>query len=71
MSKSSKVIPGHSLQLTSVKMHPHVMRQFQEKALNLITLQKLVNRSLHLFANDPEFRKTILSYTVLLPSGSL
>lgn len=71
MSKISKVLPEHKLGLTSVKVHPHVLEQFQQESLNKISLQKLVNRALHLYSNDPNFRRIILSYTALVPSGSL
>ena len=71
MPKVTRVLPEHELKLTSVKVHPHVMRQFKEEALNVIGLQSIVNRSLHLYANNETFRQTILNYTALLPSGSL
>lgn len=71
MPKISRVLPEHKLQLTSVKVHPHVMKQFKEVSIHSIGLQNVVNRSLHLFANDPAFRDIILNYTALLPSGSL
>lgn len=71
MSRKTKVIPGHQLILTSVKAHPKVLEDFQDASYKLITLQSLVNRSMHLFAHDKEFQKIILSYNKLLPSGSL
>ena len=71
MAKLSKVLPDHELKLTSVKVHPHVMKQFKEQSIHSIGLQNVVNRSLHLFANDADFRNIILNYTALLPSGSL
>lgn len=69
--RTSKVLPGHELQLTSVKVHPHVQAQFQEESLHSISFQKLVNRAMHMYANNLEFRQLILNYTVLVPSGSL
>lgn len=71
MANKTKVLPEHELKLTSVKVHPHVMEQFKKQSLNIIGLQNVVNRSLHLYANDPTFRNIILGYTALLPSGSL
>lgn len=71
MSKISKVPPEHELALTSCKVHPFVLRQFQEQSLHKITLQKLLNRAMALYTYDKEFRATILGYTALVPSGSL
>lgn len=71
MSRKTKVIPGHELKLTSVKLHEKVFEDFQDASYKLITLQALVNRAMHLFTHDENFKKTILSYNKLLPSGSL
>jgi hypothetical protein len=69
--KRSKVLPGHELALSSVKVHPHILKRFQEQAIHRITFQSLVNRALHLYNEDIEFRRTITSCTALIPSGSL
>ena len=46
--------------LTSVKLLKNLYEQFKFKTVNSsMNLQKLVNRSMYLFLNDPEFRNTI------------
>jgi len=60
------------LRLTSVKLHPDIQEHFKMDALiRKFTLQQLVNRSMHLFVNNPDFRDQILGYNVLMSSGSL
>lgn len=71
MARRSKVPPDHELKLSSVKVHPHVLSLFQEQAIHKITFQSLVNRSLHLYSSNEDFRKVIISCTDLIPSGSL
>ena len=69
--RKTKIIPGQELKLTSLKVLPAVFGDFQEASYKLITLQSLVNRSMHLFVHDSDFKNIILSYSKLLPSGSL
>lgn len=71
MAKKSKVPIGHELTLSSVKIHKHVLQRFQTQAIHSLSLQKLVNRALYLYVEDPSFRRTITSCTALVPSGSL
>lgn len=71
MAKQRKTLPEHTLKLTSVKVHPYVLQQFQEKSLHTISLQKLVNRAMAMYSSDMSFRSLILGYTNLVPSGSL
>ncbi len=61
-----------NLKLTSVKIHKDLAENFKvQSAVTGFSLQKLVNRSLHLFMNDSEFKIKIMSYSTLSPSGSL
>lgn len=61
-----------NLKLTSVKIHQDIAENFKiESARTGFSLQKLVNRTMHLFMNEPEFRTRIMSYTNLATSGSL
>jgi hypothetical protein len=63
---------SENLKLTSVKIHKDLADNFKvESALTGFSLQKLVNRSLHLFMTDPEFKVKLMSYSTLSPSGSL
>lgn len=60
------------LQLTSTKVLSDVFEEF--KVLSIKTkfnFQKLANRTMHMYVNDENFRKTIHDYTVLTMSGSL
>ena len=60
------------LKLTSVKIHQDMMDQFKVMSVKTkFTLQKIVNRSLHMYLNDVEFRNIIHNYNVLTTSGSL
>jgi hypothetical protein len=46
--------------LTSIKVLVELYKQFRvDSKVENVTLQKLVNRSMYLFLNDPEFRNTI------------
>jgi len=61
-----------NLKLTSVKIHKDLADNFKvQSAVTGFSLQKLVNRTLHLFMNDPEFKIKIMAYSTLSPSGSL
>lgn len=61
-----------NLKLTSVKIHKDLAENFKvQSAVTGFSLQKLVNRTLHLFMNDSEFKIKIMSYSTLSPSGSL
>jgi hypothetical protein len=63
---------NRDLRLTSVKIHPDLAENFKiQNAVTNFSLQKLVNRSLHMFLIDPEFKSKIMSYSALAPSGSL
>ena len=46
--------------LTTVKVLSDKYKEFKMETLNSeMTLQKLVNRAIHLYLTDPEFTKTI------------
>lgn len=63
---------NRDLKLTSVKIHSDLAENFKiQSALTGFSLQKLVNRSIHLFMNDSEFKAKLMSYSVLATSGSL
>jgi hypothetical protein len=63
---------NRDLKLTSVKIHQDLAENFKvQSAVTGFSLQKLVNRSLHLFMNDSEFKSKLMSYSVLATSGSL
>lgn len=54
------------LQLTSVKVHRHLFENFKIECVKTkFSLQKLADRSLHLYLTDEEFRKKIHSQTNL------
>lgn len=51
--------------LTSVKIDPEVYDRFKQNTSTIkFHLQDLVNRSMHLFLNDANFRDTVLNYHV-------
>ena len=57
--------------LTSVKIIDDLYKRFkQESIVEEFTLQKLVNRSIHMFLNDKEYNRDILEYSKLTVSGS-
>ena len=59
------------MKLTSVKILPELHKDFRIKSLREeFTLQKLVNRSIHLFLNNEEYQKKIMNYNLLQVSGS-
>lgn len=60
------------LKLTSVKLVDHLFEDFKVSSIrHKFNLQKLVNRAVHLYLEDEEFRKQIHSHTDLAVSGSL
>lgn len=59
------------MKLTSVKILPELHKDFRIKSLREeFTLQKLVNRSIHLFLNDETYQANLISYNILEVSGS-
>jgi|TARA_B100001094_G_scaffold16619_1_gene14328 hypothetical protein len=57
--------------LTSVKVIDELYRKFKEKSISEdFSLQKLVNRSLHLFVYDKDFKDKVLKNSDLETSGS-
>lgn len=55
--------------LTSVKVEPDVYNQFKQDTNNLkFNFQDLVNRSMHLFLTDANFKQTLLNHHVPLLS---
>lgn len=60
------------LVLTSIKIHKDLKENFEkEYAPKMFNFQKLMNRGLHLFLTDKEFRDKIMSHNELITSGSL
>lgn len=60
-----------NIKLTSVKIIKDVYSSFKKTSFDSdITLQKVVNRSLHRYINEEAFRKIINDYTELAESGS-
>ena len=61
-----------NLRLTSVKIVDHLFDEFKVSSIrHKFNLQKLVNRSVHLYLEDEEFRKKVHNHTDLTISGSL
>lgn len=59
------------LKLTTVKVLVDLYKRFKKNSIETgINLQKLVNRSMHLYNNDFEYQKRLDGYTELQPSGS-
>jgi len=57
--------------LTSVKILTNLYEQFKVLTVNTkMSLQKLSNRSLHLYLTDEDFREKIDSHDELMISGS-
>ena len=55
-----------NLKLTSVKVHRHLFDQFKIECVKTkFSLQKLADRSLHLYLTDENFRKQIHNQTNL------
>jgi hypothetical protein len=62
----------NNLKLTSVKIVDHLFDDFKISSIrHKFNLQKLVNRTIHLYLEDEEFRKQIHNHTDLAVSGSL
>ncbi len=58
--------------LTSVKIHKDLKENFEKDySPKRFNFQKLMNRGLHLFLTDPEFREKIMGHNILINSGSL
>tara|TARA_R110000744_G_scaffold56321_1_gene118804 strand:+ start:126 stop:314 length:189 start_codon:yes stop_codon:yes gene_type:complete len=61
-----------ALKLTSVKVADNLFQDFKISSIkHKFNLQKLVNRAVHLYLNDEEFRKKLHNHTDLTISGSL
>ena len=61
-----------ALKLTSVKIADRLFEDFKVSSIrHKFNLQKLVNRSVHLYLIDEEFRKKVHNHTDLTVSGSL
>ena len=61
-----------NLKLTSVKIVDHLFEDFKVSSIrHKFNLQKLANRSLHLYLTDEDFRRKIHNHTDLTVSGSL
>ena len=57
--------------LTSVKILNELYKNFKSKVVeDEFTLQKLVNRSMHFYINDDDFKQQIQTCKNLIPSGS-
>jgi hypothetical protein len=63
---------NNQLVLTSVKVHGDVFEEFKVASIkNKFNLQKLLNRAMHLYLNNDDFKNQLHSYNVLVMSGSL
>ena len=61
-----------ALKLTSVKVADNLFQDFKISSIKYkFNLQKLVNRAVHLYLNDEDFRKRLHNHTDLTISGSL
>ena len=61
----------NDIKLTSVKVMKSLYNRFKIKTVNSkMTLQKLTNRSIHLYLNDDNYRDIIESTDELTISGS-
>jgi len=57
--------------LTSVKILEAHYERFKVQTVNTkMSLQKLINRSIHLYLEDDEFKQIIENNEELVPSGS-
>jgi len=60
------------LKLTSVKIHEDLADNFKIETVRTgMTLQKLINRSIHLFLTDADYKYKLLAYNQLATSGSI
>ena len=63
---------NQNLILTSVKVHGDVFEEFKVASIkNKFNLQKLLNRAMHLYLNNDEFKNQIHNHNALVMSGSL
>ena len=61
-----------ALKLTSVKLEEKLFEDFKVASIRKkFNLQKLVNRTIHLYLTDEDFRKKVHNHTELTISGSL
>ena len=59
------------MKLTSVKILKELHREFKILSIREdFSLQKLVNRSIHKFLLDEEYKKELINYNLLQVSGS-
>ena len=66
-----KLKTSHETSFTSVHLFKDKYTAFKEAGVSSgMTLQKLVNRCVYLYINDPEFRKKIDAENTLQISGS-
>lgn len=66
-----KLKSNHDTSFTSVHLFKDKYTAFKEAGVaNGMTLQKLVNRCVYLYINDPEFKKKIDEENALQISGS-
>jgi len=60
-----------ALKLTSVKLEERLFEDFKVASIRKkFNLQKLVNRSIHLYLTNEEFQKSLHTHTALTISGS-
>ena len=60
-----------ALKLTSVKLEEKLFEDFKIASIRQkFNLQKLVNRSIHLYLTDEEFAKQLPTHTDMTVSGS-
>ena len=63
---------NEQLVLTSVKVHGDIFEEFKMASIkDKFNLQKLMNRAMHLYLTNDEFKKQIHSHKALVMSGSL
>ena len=66
-----KLKSNHETSFTSIHIFKDKYTLFKEAGIsNGMTLQKLVNRCVYLYINDPEFKKKIDEENALQISGS-
>lgn len=60
-----------STKLTSIKIIENIYKQFKSNTVNTkMNLQKLVNRSVHLYNTDESFKNELNNINCLIASGS-
>jgi hypothetical protein len=61
-----------NLVLTSVKVHGDIFEEFKVASIkNKFNLQKLMNRAMHLYLTNDDFKNQIHNHNALVMSGSL